>query len=598
MIVIPLIAGLLSLLLPKKGCGVFALLAAAVNFILAVSIFNKELNLTFPWAGFGMAFSLRLYQFSGFIMLAAAFFGLLISLYSLSFLKDKDYRRQFYAYLLISLSFVNGAVLANNLVVLLFFWEGLLVTLFGLIVIGGKQSFRTATKALVIVGLSDLCMMAGIALTGYLAGTLVISDIHLGLGSLGGLAFILMAIGAVSKAGAIPFHTWIPDAAVDAPLPFMALFPATLEKLLGIYLLARITLDMFKLDAGSPLSIVLMILGAITILIAVMMALVQKDYKKLLSYHAISQVGYMILGIGTCLPAGIAGGIFHMLNHAMYKCGLFLTGGAVEKSTGTTNLENLGGLRAKMPVTFICFFITAASISGVPPFNGFFSKELVYDAAMQRGWIFYLAAILGSFFTAASFLKLGHAAYFGKSRKENKDAKEVSVFMLIPMITLAAVCVIFGVFNYLPINNFIKPILGARAEGHNFTGSSVNMTLGIITVLVLLGAIIHHLMAAKIMGGGIKAAEHIHHAPVLSVVYRWAEKKYLDPYEVGVKFVKIISKLLWRIDRGIDWIYESLTPSAALFVSRTIRRMHTGYYAVYIAWSLVGALLIMLFIFR
>jgi NADH-quinone oxidoreductase subunit L len=282
----------------------------------------------------------------------------------------------------------------------------------------------------------------------------------------------------------------------------------------------------------------------------------------------------------------------------MYKCGLFLTGGAVEKSTGTTNLENLGGLRAKMPVTFICFFITAASISGVPPFNGFFSKELVYDAAMQRGWIFYLAAILGSFFTAASFLKLGHAAYFGKSRKENKDAKEVSVFMLIPMITLAAVCVIFGVFNYLPINNFIKPILGARAEGHNFTGSSVNMTLGIITVLVLLGAIIHHLMAAKIMGGGIKAAEHIHHAPVLSVVYRWAEKKYLDPYEVGVKFVKIISKLLWRIDRGIDWIYESLTPSAALFVSRTIRRMHTGYYAVYIAWSLVGALLIMLFIFR
>ena len=131
------------------------------------------------------------------------------------------------------------------------------------------------------------------------------------------------------------------------------------------------------------MSIVMMTIGAVTILLAVMMALIQKDYKRLLSYHAISQVGYMILGIGTALPVGIVGGLFHMINNAMFKSGLFLTGGAVEKQTGTTDLHNLGGLGRKMPVTFACFLMLALSISGVPPFNGFFSKELIFDGALK-----------------------------------------------------------------------------------------------------------------------------------------------------------------------------------------------------------------------
>ena len=174
------------------------------------------------------------------------------------------------------------------------------------------------------------------------------------------------------------------------------------------------SLDLFVLTPESWVSPVMMWIGAATILLAVMMALVQKDYKKLLAYHAISQVGYMILGIGTALPIGIVGGLFHMVNNAIYKSSLFLSAGAVEKEAGTTDLRELGGLGRSMPVTMICFLVAAASISGVPPFNGFFSKELVYDGALERGWIFYAIALAGSFFTAASFLKLGHAAFFGK----------------------------------------------------------------------------------------------------------------------------------------------------------------------------------------
>jgi formate hydrogenlyase subunit 3/multisubunit Na+/H+ antiporter MnhD subunit len=593
LVIVPLLAIVPVFWLPKRTRGICTLLASIINFIIAIALFNREYAHTFPWAGFGMNLSLRLYHFSGFMILAASFFGLLIALYSLDFLKEKEYSRQFYTYLLISLSFVNGAFLADNLVVLLFFWEGLLLTLYGMIAIGGRKAFRTATKALIIVGVSDLCMMAGIALTGYLSRTLVIRDIGVPPSSLGSLAFVLLVIGAISKAGSMPFHTWIPDAAVDAPLPFMAFFPASIEKLLGIYFLARITLDMFQLETGSVMSIILMAVGAVTIVLAVMMALIQRDYKRLLSYHAISQVGYMVLGIGTCLPIGIIGGIFHMLNNALYKCGLFLTGGVVEKGTGTTDLGKLGGLRSNMPITFFSFLIVAASISGVPPFNGFFSKELVYDAALERGMVFYLAAVIGSFFTAASFLKLGHASFMGERRPEHKDVKEAPLSMLIPIVTLALACILFGLFSRTAITKVFEPIVAGRAESAGSMGLS--WVLVAVSVLVLAGAFIHHFVMARMKGSGLKAVDDIHHAPVLSVLYGWAEKRYFDPYEIGVRIVGWMSHLLWRIDRGIDWIYETLIVRVANWCSRGIRRMQAGYYVIYVVWSLVGALLIMLF---
>lgn len=592
LILIPLIAGALIFILPKRFANVAAFLAAVLNFFFAAGVFNKEGVIFLPWAGFGMDFSLRVYAFSGFIILAAAFFSLLIALYSLGFSKNAGNAGKFASFLLISLSFVNGAVLADNLVLLLFFWEGLLLTLYGMIYMGGSLSFRTATKAFIIVGISDLCLMAGVGLTGYLAKSLVISDMGLSLHGLGSIAFILLVIGAIAKAGCMPFHTWIPDAAEDAPLGFMAFFPAAIEKLIGIYFLSRITLDMFRMNAESNLSYLLMAVGALTIIAAVMMALVQKDYKRLLSYHAISQVGYMILGIGTCLPAGIIGGLFHMVNNAVYKCGLFLTAGSVEKQAGSTNLEKLGGLRAVMPVTFFSFIICAASISGVPPFNGFFSKELIYDAALQRGAIFYIAAIVGSFFTAASFLKLGHAVFVDKARGEHRKIKEAPVSMLAPMIILSVICILFGLFSSRVIDGLIRPGIALHMEGKAHAGP--NWLLIIISLVVLSAAIIQHIIAAKLTGKGLKAAEHIHNAPVLSVIYRWQEKKYFDPYELGRKALNRMIVVLWSFDRAIDWIYDSFLVKITYAFSRGIRKAHSGYYITYVIWSLLGALCLLI----
>jgi NADH-quinone oxidoreductase subunit L len=595
-IAIPFIAGIVVLLISQRIQSVkeaITLLATAATLGLTITLFKENINFSIPWTSFGIDFALRLYHFSAFILVAASAFSFLFVLYSCSFMRDKPRLNQFYSYLLITLAMTNGAVLADNLVLMLFFWEGLLLTLFGMIAIGRPGAYKTAIKAFVIVGISDLCLMMGVGLTGYLAGTMTISKINLPVvDSLGALAFILMMIGAISKAGSVPFHTWIPDAAIDAPLPFMAFLPASLEKLLGIYLLARISLDMFKLSGGSWISILLMTIGAITILLAVMMALVQKDYKRLLSYHAVSQVGYMILGIGTCLPIGIVGGLFHMINHALYKSCLFLTGGSVEKQTGTTDLAKLGGLWSKMPITFVCFAIAAASISGVPPFNGFYSKELIYDAALVRGNVFYLAAILGTFLTAASFLKLGHAAFLGKISDSNRKVREASLPMLVPMIVIAAVCVVFGVWNYLPLNNLIKPILGEeRLAGQEFGPNTMLIT---VTVIVLIGALLHHLFAAKVNGSGYKASDHIRHAPFLEGIYTKAEKRWFDPYDVGMIIVRGLSRFGWWIDRAIDWLYEDFAVKIAEGLSSLIKLAHTGSYAMYVVWSLIGVLFIVI----
>jgi len=596
-ILIPAVAAVVVLLIRKANWfkELITLIVAISNLTILLPLFRQEIVYSVPWSGFGMNFSLRLDYFSSLILIAVACFTLLVSLYSVVSMRDKNYLNQFYAYILLTLSFANGALLADNLIALLFFWEGLLVTMFGMIAIGNKGAFKTAIKAAIIVGITDLCLMFGILLTGYLAGSFEISKINLAPSGLGAVAFVFLMIGAISKAGSMPFHSWIPDAALDAPLPFMAFLPAALEKLLGIYLLTRISVYMFKLSPGSWLSTLMMIIGAVTILFAVMMALVQKDYKKLLSYHAISQVGYMVLGIGTAVPAGIVGGLFHMINNAIYKSGLFLTGGAVEKQAGTTDLKKLGGLGMKMPVTFICFLITAASISGVPPFNGFFSKELLYDAALERSWIFYLAAITGSFFTAASFLKLGHAAFLGKIQEQNKQVKEAPATMLLPMAVLALICVLFGVFNTFPVK-LLKPVLeGLGSAEASHPEFHINITLVLISVVILCGAFLNHLFGVKKTGNGLGAVDHIHHAPVLSGIYDKAEKRYFDPYDIGLRMVDFLSKILWGIDRGIDWVYNVFSVKFVYSITGFIKKLHNGNYSIYILWSVVGVAVMVIY---
>lgn len=600
-IIFPAVMAIVLFLIPAKIKVVregLAVLSSLVLLYLGFSLFSiKSLTLKTDWLGMGINFDLRLYQFSAFILLALAGFLFLITLYSAIKMKDHPRSREYYGYVFLAAAFSNGAVLANNFILLVFFWEALLITTYALITLGLKStSHRTAVKSLIIGGLCDFSMIMGIGLVWASTGTLTMSEVHLEPHGLTAAAFILMMIGAIGKAGAMPFHTWIPDAALDAPVTFMAFMPASFEKLLGIYLLARISLDFFELKVGSPMAMVLLIIGAATIVLAVFMALIQKDFKKLLSFHAISQVGYMILGIGTAVPIGIAGGIFHMINHAMYKTGLFLSAGSVEHRAGTTELKKLGGLAREMPWTAFGFSVCALAISGVWPLNGFVSKEMVFHGALETGYpIFAIAAWVGAIFTFASFLKAGHSVFFGPRSTEVPKTKDSEWPIVLPILILAVLCITFGVYNKLPLENFIQPVVAGQAEPGqhlDFTAGALNLFTPVagVSMLCLLIALGLHFYGWN--RGGKKAylaSEPIHHLPVLRQLYDLSEARFFDIYEQGIKFLVWLSKILFKfIDRPIDFIYEKVVVSIGRFFTVLFQKAHNGQYANYLAWTIGG----------
>ncbi|UCD15465.1 MAG: hypothetical protein JSV34_07050, partial [Candidatus Omnitrophota bacterium] len=264
---------------------------------------------------------------SAFAGVFIAFFSLLIIIYSAGFMRQRKRLIQYYSYIILTCLCSIGAVFSNNLILFMVFWgfSGLLLYL--LIGFGKKKNTSyTAKKAFIIIGGTDALMLLGFAVIWQITKTVQMDSISIPLNSKPALwAYLCLAAAAFAKGGVMPFHTWVPDTAQDSPTPVAAFLPASLDKLLGIYFLARISLDMFQMNNAS--NIFLMSIGSFTIIAAVMMALIQHDFKRLLGYHAVSQVGYMVLGIGTGNPVGIAGGLFHMLNNTIYKSCLFLGGG-------------------------------------------------------------------------------------------------------------------------------------------------------------------------------------------------------------------------------------------------------------------------------
>ncbi|MCM2267314.1 MAG: hypothetical protein NDI60_05990 [Elusimicrobiales bacterium] len=603
-IVLPIASALALLFISERTKYLKELLAigaAVVSLLAAANIFlQPPPDLTLRWLGSWLAFSLHADNLSAFLLLAVSLFSAAISVYSFS-TPNKGPAKWFFFNLLMTQGFAAGAALSDNLVAMLFFWEGLLVFLYTFIALSqdNHAARRTAMKAFLINGVTDLCLLVGITITAYIAGTASMSEISRDKLTLdygwSMFAYVLLMIGAVSKAGAFPFHTWIPDAATDSSASFMAYVPAAIDKLLGIYFLARASVYLFSLN--GTMQLVLMSLGAVTILVAVMMAFVQKDYKRLLSYHAVSQTGYMILGIGTLNPIGIAGGLFHMINHATYKSCLFMTAGSVERQAGTTDLSRLGGLFRAMPVTGVCFLIAAAAISGIAPLNGFFSKELVYKGTLDTGYtVFFLAAELGSFLTLASFLKLGHSVFFGDCPEGLKDAKEAPFSMLLPMTALAAICVAFGFGAELPLNWLVVPSLaGMNIPNPTMSGFHLDK-LYFVSLIVILAAVINHILGLAAGGGkASKASDHIHYAPVLKETYALAERRAFDIYELGMdKAVPAVSRLLFKADRFFDWVIDTAPSSMAGFLGGTASRFHNGSYPLYMALTIAGAVIYIL----
>jgi len=603
--IIPAVAGIIPLFIPRKGkivAGIVSLAAASYVLLRAIALFGAgDITYAVPLFKLGGSlpfdFTLRLYSFSAFVLLFMAIFAVLSILYSLGYLWGKDKSSAYYSFVLWSLGAAAGVVLADNLLILLMFWELLTVFLFFLTNMGGKGHEKSAAKAFTILGFSDAAMLLGVILVWVQAGTLTISELSISADTpLGVVSFLLLLIGAITKAGAIPFHSWIPEMAISTPASVMAYLPASLDKLLGIYLLARISLDIFAIPAGSPLSMVMMSIGAVTIIFAVLMALAQHNLKKLLSFHAVSQVGYMVLGVGSGIPIAIVGGLFHMLNHAIYKSSLFFEAGSVEKRAGTTELEDLGGLARLMPVTFISMAVASLSISGVPPFNGFASKWLIYQGMLEgRHIVFLIVAIFGSALTLASFIKVLHSVFLGRRPERLDKVKEVDFSMQIPMIFLAALCILFGVFAQYPLEKFIVPVVtvsGAQpldlARGNIVTVPTDGFwNPGAATALIVVGVTFGLLMYVFSSMRPYRIEEN-----------PWIGGNIMDNEEIrvpGTQFYKTVTddlgpsiKALFSDgDKGFLDVYNIFGRIGDSFV-QVLRMLHNGNLSTYLAWIVIG----------
>jgi len=506
------------------------------------------------------------------LLLAGAFFTLLVTVYSFDYMKERGRQGEYYGYLLLTLGAFSSVVFAADFLMLLFAWGIMGVALYLLVGLGGPKASSAATKTLLLVGGSDALMIIGIGLVVVLTRSFQIGSVPLPTDDpLAIMAFICLAAGAFAKAGVMPLHGWIPDSAEVAPLPVMAYLPAALDKLAGIYLLFRLCTDVFSISLNSLLSNSLLAIGSFTIVAAVFAAMIQHDLKKLLSFHAVSQVGYMVVGIGTGMPLGIAGGLFHMFNHTLYKSCLFFSAGAVESKTGETDLDKLGGLARSMPWTFLATAMAALAISGVPPFNGFFSKWLIYQGLIELAplnpyWIiFLLAAMFGSALTLASFVKVIHAVFLGQGDKTTVSVKEVSFLMLWPMLTLAGLCLLFGLVP-LPLNSFIYSLTGKV----DFVGGwqplvaiiFILASLVIGWLLYLVGQVAKSQIKPVFIGGelisdeetkvsGINFYAEVRRWGWLETIFGWGEKRYFDLSNWAGQLTGLLADKLSRLQNGL-----------------------------------------------
>jgi multicomponent Na+:H+ antiporter subunit D len=400
--------------------------------------------------------------FSALVLCIISFIGLMSVIYSITYMHRYTSGNNFYALFCLMTAGMNGVVLSGDLFNIFVFLEISAISSYALVAFGvGKNELEATLKYQVLGIVASFIILFAIGFLYWKTRTLNIADIRASLSegydrSFYLLVQLMLLAGFGLKAAIIPFHAWLPDAHSSAPSPISAMLSGVLIKAVGIYVIIRLFFNMFEITEG--MATVITTLGALSMAVGVFLAIGQWDIKRLLAYHSISQMGYVVMsvGLGMLLTArgirsevaalAITGGIFHMLNHAVFKGLLFLNAGAIEYSAGTRDLREMGGLARNMPVTSATSFAASLSISGIPPFNGFFSKVIIIIAAVM-GHFYFLAALaaLVSIITLASFMKFQRYAFYNSEPgKALKEIKEVPGPMLFSMIILAVVCLLLS----------------------------------------------------------------------------------------------------------------------------------------------------------
>ncbi|ALO14906.1 Multiple resistance and pH homeostasis protein D [Salinivirga cyanobacteriivorans] len=425
---------------------------------------------------------------SAILLLVINFIGLLAAFYAVGYMRRYTAENNFYALLCLMVAGMNGVVLTGDLFNLYVFLEIAVIASYALVAFGiEKNELEASFKYQVLGGMASLLILFGIGMIYWLTKTLNIADVAQllkGSSNTSAVQFtqIVLIAGFGLKGAMIPFHAWLPDAHSSAPSPISAMLSGVLIKAIGIYAILRLFFNMFTIS--YELALIITVIGTLSMVIGVLLAIGQWDLKRLLAYHSISQMGYVVIGVGMGMmiltkggekgvaALAIAGGLFHLMNHAVFKGLLFLNAGAIEYLLGTRNLKKMGGLGKNTPITSASSFSASMAISGIPPFNGFFSKLLIIIAAVKGH--FYLLALLAVFvsiITLGSFLKFQRYAFFNKMNFEGRLlAQKIPFTMTFSMVVMAVLCLVMSLMIFPGAREvFLTPAVEVLVNSMNYS---------------------------------------------------------------------------------------------------------------------------------
>ena len=619
---LPLIGFVINGLLGRKlgktlvsliGCGTIG-----VSFLISVKILFELLFLpaehriiervVFPWIYSGLFkinVSFLLDPLSCVMILVVSGVGFFIHVYSVGYMSgDKGFAR-FFSFMNLFVFFMLTLVLSNNFLLLYLGWEG--VGLCSYLLIGfwyeKKSASDAAKKAFIVNRIGDFGFALGIMLIFWTFGTLNYSEVFSQAPSLltvgGGLATaitLLLFMGAVGKSAQIPLYVWLPDA-MEGPTPVSALIHAATMVTAGVYMVARCHV-LFQL---APFTMGLVaVIGAVTALYTASIGMVQNDIKRVLAYSTISQLGYMFLGCGV---GAFASGIFHLMTHAFFKALLFLGAGSVMHAlSGELNMQKMGELKNKLPVTFWTMFAAVLAISGIPLFSGFFSKdEILWKAFSQGNLILWIIGLVTAGMTAFYMFRLFFLTFFGKSRVDESiksHIHESPKIMTVPLAVLAVLSVIGGYIG-IPkslgggnnFESFLSPVFGEKGEMILHPASTEYLLMALSVVVALLGIFFAYRFYVKSPDLPKSLAQR----------FSFPYKLLLNKYYVDELYFKVVvnpllkfATFLWQFFdvKVIDGFANGLANTVNWFAGIG-RKVQTGYVRNYALGMVFGVLLIL-----
>jgi len=474
-VVFPAVSGLVILSLRKyvkEWVGWLATALASLSFFLLLSMAPGVIESYNAGTGplvFEYAWIKSINVNFGFLVDVVSLpMGLIVSIvstlscfYSIKYMEGESNQPAYYACLLVFMAGMMGVMLSVNLIQFYLFWELMLLPSYFLITFWGTSERRLSIgfKYFIYTHIGALSMLLGILAIYSYTETFNFVQLPEMVGAIPsgmvGVIFVLLLVGFFVKMAVFPFHTWLPDAHSEAPTPISAMLSGVMVKC-GAYGLARLLLYSF-FQTFLYISDVLAILGVITMVYGGLMALAQTDIKRLLAYSSISQLGYILFGLGTTSTLGITGGLLHIINHAISKSLLFMCAGLIMHQTGTRDIRQLGGLMAKMPITSVTCMIGAFSLIGIPPLNGFWSEWMIFGGGLASGKILItLLGVVSTILTAGYYLWFIWRVFFGSVPATLHEVQDPPRQQLVAVVILATLSLVWGVFPSLMLT-FIKP---------------------------------------------------------------------------------------------------------------------------------------------